>query len=83
MSLEDILSEVELSLMIAVGLRLEDCVILVGQILFAQSVISVGRDERPELRQFTSRVSERPSIAAVRVSLNTWRGIILITRLRR
>ena len=50
MSREDILSEIELSLMIAVGLRLEDCMILVGQILFAQSVISVGRDERPELR---------------------------------
>ena len=50
MSREDILSEVELSLMIAVGLRLEDCVILVSQILFAESVISVGRDERPELR---------------------------------
>ena len=49
-SREDILSEIELSLMIAVGLCLENRMILVGQILFAKRVISVGRDKRPELR---------------------------------
>ena len=57
--------------MIAVGLRLEDCVILVSQILFAESVISVDGTSAQNCGQFTSRVSERPSIAAVRVSLNT------------